>query len=360
MSRDDNDRELDALMAEVASLKQRAAPAAQQPPSHLDDAIRAFARREVHVRPQLAGSPFSGRWRIPISIAAVVVISATVTLMVAERHSPAPVAIPPVAEIAPAAPAITPEPEQKQAPRESAAPERRAMPRDVSPPPVASAPTGAPQLRRKDSEAKSEAAPSSRNGAREPAEPGQTFAASPPSKKAAPQAATPTQTFTASPPPAQGADASAAASSPPSGQAADSISAAPSSRPATEAARAPEELREDSKSHLQADEKASADGPIRDYGVAQLRAPAMPSQSAESERRRSSVAAGRVQPHSFMPSPAMEADAADWQATPQTWLKHIEALRRAGLTDEARASFEAFRKRFPAFVLPEGFVVPTR
>jgi hypothetical protein len=112
------------------------------------------------------------------------------------------------------------------------------------------------------------------------------------------------------------------------------------------------------QAHLQADEKASADEPVRDYGVAQLRAPAIRSQPAEAERRRSAAAAGRVQSNARVPGHALEADTADWQASPQAWLKHIEALQKAGLGDEARASFEGLRKRFPAFVVPEGFVPP--
>ncbi|MEO8626919.1 MAG: hypothetical protein ABI612_02300 [Betaproteobacteria bacterium] len=365
---DDTDRELDALLAEIASLKLRAS-AVEQPPAHLDDAIRAAARRAAHVRPRLAGSLFNARWRIPLSVAAVVVVSATLTLMVAERHSPAPMAIPPVAVNQPA-PAIAPEPARNSAPDESAALERKSVRREAAPPLAAESTTVAPQLRRKESEASSAGAPPSSNVAPATAAPRQTFSGPPASKTAAPQDPAPTQTFTPAPPSAAdadadadagaGADASAAASSPPSNQPTNSALAPPPSSPsATEAARASEQLREDSKSHLQADERAAGDEPIRDYGVAQLRAPAM-RLSPEYERRKPSIAAGRVQPNSVAPGRALEAYAADWQATPQVWLKHIEGLQKAGLMDEARASFEGLRKRFPAFVLPEGFVVPTR
>ena len=57
-----------------------------EPPAALDDAIRAAARQAVHAGPRPVGaSPFGGRWRVPLSVAAVLVVSATVTLLVAER-----------------------------------------------------------------------------------------------------------------------------------------------------------------------------------------------------------------------------------------------------------------------------------
>jgi hypothetical protein len=57
-----------------------------EPPAAMDDAIRAAARKAVHAGPRPAGaSPFGGRWRVPLSVAAVLVVSATVTLLVAER-----------------------------------------------------------------------------------------------------------------------------------------------------------------------------------------------------------------------------------------------------------------------------------
>ena len=45
------------------------------PASHLDDAILAAARRETTSRPRPAYSPFSNNWRVPVSLAAVLVLS---------------------------------------------------------------------------------------------------------------------------------------------------------------------------------------------------------------------------------------------------------------------------------------------
>ena len=45
------------------------------PPSQLDDKILAAARRETSSRPHPAFSPFSSNWRVPVSLAAVLVLS---------------------------------------------------------------------------------------------------------------------------------------------------------------------------------------------------------------------------------------------------------------------------------------------
>ena len=63
-----------------------------EPSATVDDAIRAAARREVSARPRLAGSPFSASWRIPLSIAAVVLVSVTLTLLLVDHKAHLPVA----------------------------------------------------------------------------------------------------------------------------------------------------------------------------------------------------------------------------------------------------------------------------
>jgi hypothetical protein len=58
----------------------RHAPSAE-PPSALDDAIRAAARRVVGARPQPLGRSWLQRWTGPVSIAAVVVLTVSVGLL---------------------------------------------------------------------------------------------------------------------------------------------------------------------------------------------------------------------------------------------------------------------------------------
>jgi hypothetical protein len=83
-----NDRDLEELLAEAAALRQQYRVASQEEPSvALDEAIRAAARREVRARPLMIGSGFGGSWRVPASIAAVVVVSVTVAVMVSP-HDP--------------------------------------------------------------------------------------------------------------------------------------------------------------------------------------------------------------------------------------------------------------------------------
>jgi hypothetical protein len=47
-----------------------------------------------------------------------------------------------------------------------------------------------------------------------------------------------------------------------------------------------------------------------------------------------------------------------WEQDPRAWLKHVEELRAAGRVEDAKASFKAFRSRYPDYPLPAGFVVP--
>jgi hypothetical protein len=62
------------------------AASAELPPAQLDAAIQAAARRAVGARPHAAGSSFLRAWRVPLSIAAVLVMSVSmVTLTVRQK-----------------------------------------------------------------------------------------------------------------------------------------------------------------------------------------------------------------------------------------------------------------------------------
>lgn len=88
MSGPERDPRLDGLYAQAGR---------EEPPARLDAAIRAAARKAVGARPQAPGARLR-RWGVPISIAAVVVVSVSlVTLMreqgagrLDESYSPAP------------------------------------------------------------------------------------------------------------------------------------------------------------------------------------------------------------------------------------------------------------------------------
>lgn len=72
-----SDRESDPQLAALY----RAGTIAE-PPAHLDDAIRAAARREVAAGPRRAGVR---RWAVPVSLAAVLVLSVSVVTLMREQ-----------------------------------------------------------------------------------------------------------------------------------------------------------------------------------------------------------------------------------------------------------------------------------
>lgn len=108
------------------------AASGEEPPARLDAAILAAARREVGSRPRAVGS-FLRAWRMPVAIAAVIVLSVSlVTLMMEEGGDPVSEAPPPVAPPAAEAPA-PPSADAVKELRDAPSKQRAA----VAPPPVA-------------------------------------------------------------------------------------------------------------------------------------------------------------------------------------------------------------------------------
>lgn len=101
----------------------------ETPPAHLDAAILAAARREVGARPRSIASALR-RWHVPVSVAAVVVVSATLVILVreqdmAERPMQAPVPAAATRADQEAAPRTPPKPDE--AAREAAQTRRAAQ-----------------------------------------------------------------------------------------------------------------------------------------------------------------------------------------------------------------------------------------
>ncbi len=56
------------------------------PPPALDDAIRAAARRAVQSRPRKLWRPFTSKWQMPIALAASIVFSMTLTIVIRQEY----------------------------------------------------------------------------------------------------------------------------------------------------------------------------------------------------------------------------------------------------------------------------------
>src|SRR5215207_6033106 len=139
------------MLAESRELRARyRAASSEEPAAGLDDAIRAHARRAVGSRPRRPGSSFSANWRVPLSIAAVMVLSVSLTIMTVrqDKHLPSADQIPqrqsvPAADpqagapVAPAATSVSPPPAGKaRAEEKRGAPALKDESSPASPPPV--------------------------------------------------------------------------------------------------------------------------------------------------------------------------------------------------------------------------------
>ena len=312
------------------------------PPRHLDDAILARAREAVSPRKEEPPSelwPLSHprswfmRWRVPLAVAATLVVSATVTLLVYDSgmEEPPPVVIDrPLRKAAP--------PPGLPAPAGAAKEQEAAAPAPVSPAPAAptvdtakpstdatkppapaqkrEAPAGEPQ--RAQPEAPTMGAPAS-------AESGRVVA---PQPKRAEEALGASREAPAPPPVVT--PAPSAAPAPPAAPA-PSTAPVPEHAPAAAGAVAPTAPRA-APAPMAAPPRPAAQGAPRDNAVLE-------------KRDESSQAA-----------PAARAKAAAF-ATPEAYVERIRELRRVGRDAEARELLDELHRRFPAFELPDDLKV---
>lgn len=277
----ERDRRLDRLYREAAH---------EAPPAHLDAPILAAARREVGTRPRSLISPLR-RWHVPVSLAAVVLVSVSLVILVREEGGERilPAAVPAVGPPAERPSALPTPPAPAEAARETTpqaaapAPPRRS-PRDNATAPV--------DLGKLADNARPEPGPSAVSGAGVVAKP-------------EPVAKPMQQPFTATPPVGEGRAAPAPADPVTAGGVAGALSV-PSEPPvARSAAEAP-----------QARSMARA---MQTHPPEQDRLPAW---------------------HGFEKAP------------PQKWLARIEELRRQGRAVEAEEMLSEFKRRFPEHSLP--------
>ena len=294
----ERDARLDRLYREAAG---------DAPPARLDAAILAAAHREAGARPRPATSKLR-RWSVPVSIAAVVVLSFSLVTLVQEEGGDRLTEIPPVTPL--------PTPERKASPpapeatKDAGREDRSAQRQPERPAPAASTPAPA--------------APEPFPGRRQEQRP-QAGGAAPP-----PQADTPTLPdllAKSAPIPSTRAREEAAADL--RGMAAESASTPDTRRSAAQApARA-------------AGNEAAATAAGR---VVPSAPPAPPSEAAKSDLGRS------MDPGSATPQPPIWQDLE--RQPPEKWLERMEELRRTGRSVELNDLLAEFRKRFPGHTLP--------
>ncbi|HEX6827463.1 MAG TPA: hypothetical protein VF104_00635 [Burkholderiales bacterium] len=133
-----DDRELDDFLRGGSRLSAAYREAgSDEPGADLDEVLLEKARREMHLGPKVAWSPFTSAWSRPLRLAAVLVVSVTVTLILYEQvGEPLPV---------PAKPAVdVPLAGSRQAPKPVEPPVRAApAPKATAPVPTPAAPGAA-------------------------------------------------------------------------------------------------------------------------------------------------------------------------------------------------------------------------
>ena len=288
-----------------------------EPPRSLDEAILARAREAVAPReteppselwPLAHPKSWFMRWRVPLAVAATLLVSATVTLLVYETGMEEP---PPVVTDRPLRKSTPPAPtasgtirEKEPAPSAPAAP---APPLEATQPSADAARPPSPTAKRE-----------SPSGEQRPAKPESPMPATPSMESGR----------VATPEPKRAEEALGASREAPA------QSAAPVPLP-TERAPAPA--------------AAGAAAPASPRAApAPMAAPPPPASQAAPRDN----AALEKRDESSQTAPATRAKAAAF-ATPDAYIERIRELKRAGRDAEANELLEELKRRFPAFEIPE-------
>jgi hypothetical protein len=331
-SREDSD--LDALLIRKSDVSRAWLAASTEEPSvAVDDAIRAAARRAVSAGPQASRTSFAVRWRIPLSIAAVLVVSASLTVLVSEEKQHLP--------------GMT----------------SQDLPRAVPPQPAEL--NAAPA--RRDEEARQVGSPRVLSDS---AMPSQSTDRKAPTGKASGAMDSATNKATA-PAPQVTAPAPQVTAPAPQATAVTPAAIAPAPHRATSAAQAGAPVRNDSPS---VDSDARTNAELKQVLPSARELPSQPAAQSEatSKRKFEQAAPAPQSPEAdsaasrALPVPARatanaqlrgglapaEEPAAEENLAPAAWIERILDLRREGKLKEAADSLEAFRRRYPDYSLP--------
>ncbi len=346
-------------LARDADLTARYRAAAQDaPPAALDDAIRAAARRAVGARPRPAGFSFGDSWRSSLSIAAVMVLSVSIVILMREEAPE--LSAPPRADSPPADTKL----ESRAGADESTAATSRGFVLDpqrsrnigLKPPPQVSPPglgmrqpefvEQSPRLKKDANADRSDVDAAGRAELAKRREAAPDAAASRDNKVAASTA----RQSKAAEFDAQREIAQAPAASPPRKEAAKPAQLA---EPAAGAvAGAPAE----NKTQVgQAPATADRVEPASRVRSQASSAPELAKQAAEAPP--APVAAAKPSTAQEKSAPQAAGDAGKLESfvdlPPEKWLERIVELRKQGRNENAKASLAAFRKRYPEYRLPD-------
>jgi hypothetical protein len=289
----------------------------EMPPAHLDDAIRAAARRAVHAGPERVRRSFAQRWRVPLSIAAVLVVSATLTLMIAEHEEHLPSSS---SENARSSAAESPA---------SVGADTRGVADNQAPRPQAAVPAERP-------------------------------ATTPPAAKTQPAPESPPaqahkRVDTQRAPEREGLEPYR--ETPAAGAMRDQAVAPPVAQPVPAPAAAPVAVPPSEQDTAASERRRLEEAPMlrKREQPARLRAAPEPAAAGEAKARAELPAsnegrAGQARERVKEEPPGL--------ATPEQWLERIRQLRREGRVAEAQESLKAFRERYPDYPLPEDLAPP--
>ena len=311
----------DAGRDEDLSVLYRAAPR-EEPPSRLDDAIQAAARRAVHARPRSAPVSFNRRWGVPAAVAAVLVLSISVVTLMREEAPPELTDLGSHEEGR--SRGVSPSVGEGRSPGRlpsKSGPAATGVPAPESEAPASTAPALTPSIK---ADAQNSVSPA------RPAEP--------PAKERKraepfPSAAAPVATIHDG-----------------------GVGRRPEQRSQEETSHGREALQEGSKKELGVSERLLRDAPPMH--------PSAPATAGQFTRQVQPDAAAerdvRETPEAQAPrarQKAAPAAAAGAPVTPplpvEKWLANIETLRKEGRTDEARKSLAEFQKHYPDYPVPQ-------
>jgi hypothetical protein len=313
------------------------AGAREEPPAHLDAAILAAARREVGARPHAVSARLRA-WRVPVSIAAVVVLSVSLVTLVREEgggkleqpgavdlytRSDQAASVPPAAmsEAAKAPARATPP---------AVAPAKRA---DENPDTTAAAGIAGPAARRED-----QARAGQLGAAEQPAARSSAPAPAPQPFQGAPAAAPERRQVIATDRAAGAGTASQSAGT----RASEADALATPAEPAPAPRSAARMMQRDRAAAEDAAGALSAARPPATVAPAEKPSPRAESRNLQAASKLADTARITALLKEFEPQ------------APEKWLEKIEALNREGRKGDADELLAEFKRRFPSHPLPPG------